>query len=234
MKAISSTLIGSSLIAGGAMFALTALPAQAASISTSASGTFFGDNYGYNLLIEQDTNDSTIFNLTLTNTSTSSLSGALIDAFAMNINANLGTDFTVGNFDPYDWSFSSAKGGVQFDYVGERDKPVDRITPGSSLTFTFDFADTFNFGSDPFSVWTNTNTSTGAGFGGGGDIGQVAVSFQQLGNRGNDSDLLASNWKKNETPPPHVDVPEPGTTAALGLFALTSLGLLKKRTSVKK
>ena len=65
--------------------------ANALSISTSATGNFFDDSYGYTFTID-DT-----YHATLENTSSSSLADALIDVLAFNMNPNLiyGTDFTI-------------------------------------------------------------------------------------------------------------------------------------------
>lgn len=177
---------------------VSVISANATQITTSASGNFFGDTYSYTFTIS-DTSDLNVYSATLTNTSTASLSDALIDLLAFNMNADLGTDFSIINVNP-NWDFYAGSGGIQFDYVGERDQPSDRLGPSDTLTFNFLFDSEFTFPIDPFSLWTGTSQSLGGGIGGGEDSGQVAVSFQQLGSSGNDSDLLASNWGSTSVP----------------------------------
>jgi len=193
-------------------------------ITTSASGTGDSDEYSYTFTIEDDIVDPTLFHATLVNTSLSSLSSALIDLLAFNMDAILDTDFSITTIIP-DWDFSAAGGGIQFDYIGERDEPADRLSPGNALTFDFDFVDDFLPEDDPFSIWTGEDGSLGTGIGGGEDFGQVAVSFQQLGDDGNGSDLLASNYDGNGV---IIDVPEPGTLFLLG-FGLLSLAVVARR-----
>jgi hypothetical protein len=187
---------------------LTAGVACAFTIETSASGTDFEDAYSYVFQISDDSYDSTIFHAVLLNTTAASSSNALIDVLAFNMNAVLNTDFYITNIHP-NWSFSTiSRGGIQFDYVAKRDNPEDRLSPGETLRFDFDFVSTFGFPSDEFTLWTNTDESLGKGIGGGEDRGQVAVSFQRLGSN-DDSDLLASNWES-------APIPEPATMLLLG------------------
>lgn len=211
------------LLSGAFLLVASSISYQAVAleITTSASGTMFGDSYGYTFTIE-DTADSSVFSATLTNDSSSSLSDALIDALAFNMNPNLslGSDFSIVNVSPT-WTFSEGSGGIQFDYVGERTTQDTRLAPGDSLTFDFVFA--VALPANPFDLWTTSAISSGAGIGGGEDFGQVAVSFQQLGIDGEGSDLLASNWT------PTTSVPEPGTALLLGLGLL---GLARARKHV--
>jgi hypothetical protein len=204
---------------------VTASNATATSITTSGSGTLFGDSYSYIFTIDdQGAADATSYFATLTNTSSGSLSGALIDLLAFNMNAEYGSDFDIGDTSPV-WSYGApTNNSVEFDYVGERTSQASRLAPGSSLTFTFLFDANFTFPSDPFSIWTGTGASLGTGIGGGGTSGQVAVSFQQLGSNGGDSTLVASNWGSQPSP-----VPEPATMLLLsaGLIGLGFFGRKK-------
>ena len=206
------------------------LSANAFQIQTSAIGSgdgTFTDNYSYLFTIDNgNTNDGT-FTATLTNTSDSSSSNALIDLLAFNIDATLRTDFDITNVNP-NWTFSVGSGGIKLDYVGERDDPEDRLSPSEFLSFDFVFDSSFTFPTDPFTLWTATNSSRGSGIGGGNDFGQVAVSFQQLGPSGNDSDLLASNWNG-----PSAPVPEPATILLMGTGLIGIIGFGRKRLNKK-
>ena len=180
-----------------------------------------------------ESTDGLNWDFTLTNSSTAPPSDSLIDAFGINIDALLTTStvdgiFTVANFDPIDWTFSTASGGIQFDYTGDRGAPASRLGIGESLTFDFIFETAVGV-----NVWTGTDGSSGAGFGGGEDFGQVAVSFQQLGSNGNSSDLLASNWTTSnddgdDGEPRITPVSEPGALALMGLGLLGVLGFRRK------
>jgi hypothetical protein len=134
--------------------------ANALSIETSASGTgdgtFQSDEYSYLFRISDDSNNNLIYNAILTNTSPEP-SESLIDLLAFNMDADLGTDFSIVNIDP-NWTFSVTNNAVQFDYVGDADSPFDRLNPEwmneypSSLTFSFLFSSDFQFPDDPFSL----------------------------------------------------------------------------------
>jgi hypothetical protein len=205
-----------------------AVSVNATTITTSASGNMNGADYGFSFSITDEDldGDSTTFAATLLNLS----DDALIDLFAFNMNAILGTNFIIENVNP-NWSFSAGSGPILFDYVGESNTQSDRISPSDSLTFDFNFDDSFFAGlGDPFSLWTGTSESTGNAIGGGDDSGQVAVSFQGIGGGtfANDSDLLASNWENSPAP-----VPEPATIllVGFGLVGLAGFGRKKLKNS---
>lgn len=179
----------------------------------------FTDSYGFTMSIEST--DDLLWSLTLENDG----ANGLIDLFAMDMGAVLGTDFTVANFDPTSWSFYSTSGGIQFDYVGASGSPADRLGVGDSLTFDF----IFNEATD-YTVWTDAAASLGTGIGGGTDLGQIAVSFQSLGLDGEYSDLIGDSWQTVVIPDP-VGVPEPTPLALMGL-GLIGIGMVKRKQRV--
>jgi len=189
-----------------------AVPMGAQAISTSA---FHLDGYGYEIFLE--TSDDLLWEFSLENIST--INDPLIDAFGMNLDAELGTDFSVQSFNPDTWSFASPTGGgIQFDYIGDTTQD-GRLASGDLLTFEF----LFNTPTD-YNVWTDTLPSLGTGFGGGEDFGQVAVSFQQLDFDGEGSDLLASNWEWEDEDEGDDPAPVP-VPPMLWLFGAGLIGL---------
>lgn len=179
----------------------------------------FTDDYGFTMGIGSV--DNLTWHFALRNDGDS----GVIDAFAMDMGAVLGTDFSVAGFDPASWTFTTSSGGVQFDYVGDSGSPFDRLGVGELLTFDF----IFNTETD-YTVWTDAEASLGTGIGGGTDLGQVAVSFQSLGEGGNYSDLIGASWQSvcldcGDTP--FAEVPEPGTLGML-LGGLGLLGFMRK------
>lgn len=195
-----------------------------------------GDAYGFNFTIS-DTN-ATTFSASLLNTAPGT-SGALIDAFAFNmLNTGtnpdsvpqLGTNFTIQNISPADWTITFASGGVQFDYVGSENPgpPDDRLAAGEALTFDFVFTQAYVDSLTAnnltvFDLFLDSPQDTGGGFGGGTDIGQVAVSFQAL-TTPEGSDLLAANWEGPTPPTPPG--PGPGPIPEPGILSLMAAGLL--------
>jgi len=196
-------------ITAAILAAALALPMGAQAISTYS---YHSDGYGYEVFLESS--DDLLWEFSLENTST--INDPLIDAFGMNLDAELGVDFSVQAFNPDTWSFDvPTGGGIQFDYIGDTTQD-GRLTSGDILTFEFLFTTPTDS-----SIWTDTSPSLGVGFGGGEDLGQVAVSFQQLGSDGEGSDLLASNWEYEEYDEPNP-VPLP---PMLWMFGVGLLGL---------
>ena len=213
--------------------------------STGCDSAAGGSDYGFVFRISDTVADSLsptapdhsghgdtskIFHATLLNTSSPSTTASddpLIDLLAFNINATLGSDFTINNISP-NWTFDAASGGgVQFDYLGENATPGDRIGPNEALIFDIEFSDSFALPADPFLVWTDTNSVGGSGIGGGQDIGQLAISFQALRDStgatvANESDLLAGNWSRSGGgPPASVPLPAPLFLIAMGVLAVS-------------
>ncbi len=185
-----------------------------------------GDDYSFRFSIA-NTENSRVYQATLENTSSDSTPPLpLIDLLAFNMNATLNEDFTVSNISPA-WNFREGARGVQFDYIVERVRPMDRLEPGEELTFDFIFDENYIFSDQPFfDLWLNVDQSLGRGIGGGEDLGQAAVRFQQLGPGGEGSDLVASDWQGNP-------IPEPGTVLLMGMGLLSVFGLRGGRKFLK-
>ena len=244
MKKVSYILLAM-LFVFGSVVMCEAIPLT--SIFTSATGNQFEeggvnipDNFSYTFEITKT--NGLIYHATLTNTSTIMtvvsplMDDPLIDAFAFNILANMDDDFFITNIDPSDWTIAVPTGGaITFDYVGNEvpNQPDDRLGAGDTLDFDFEFDGTFEFPDEPFDIWLTTDESGGGGFGGGDPSisGQVAVSFQQLGDDGEGSALLASNWEGGADS--QYVIPEPATMLLLGSgligFAVRGKKRLKKR-----
>ena len=206
---------------------VTASNATATSITTSGSGTLFGDSYGYIFTIDdRGVTGATSYFATLTNTSAGLLSGALIDLLAFNMNAELGNGVNIGSSSPF-WLYGPPNNGVNFDYVGQSPPWGTRLAPGDSLLRLLFFLMLFDLPARSIFNLDGTGASLGTGIGGGDISGQVAVSFQQLGSGGQDSALVASSWGSQPSP-----VPEPATMLLLGA-GLIGLGFFSRKRFFK-
>ncbi len=224
-------LLASFLAAGAFLFSGTAFGDP---ISTSAAcpgdGTCdstVSDSYSYLMTAatgDFDSDGDTDIKVTVKNTSPNTPPEALIDAFWFNMKLAAGetvsfsmvsAGWTVGN--------CTSPASCKFDYTGDANKPGDRLGAGGTMSFVINFADGSG-GIDAYlAALTGADKSAGTGIGGGNDSGQVCVSFQQLGDKGEDSDLLCSNW--GDKPP---ELPEPGTLGLLGI-GLLGMGLARRR-----
>lgn len=246
---IMSVVLGAvailSVSVASAAFIETSAGCGSVGSSTACDGS--GDDYGYIFRItdsaaEADAilgTEATVshgtyatsplrYHATLTNTSPLTSDGNLDVLYFNMTDGVLGTDFNIDNIAP-NWTFASAGGGIQFDYVGYADnapQQPNRVGPQESLVFDFVFTDAFLARvSDPFTLWTGSDESMGQGAGGGEDSGQVAVHIQSL-ETSEGSDLLASNWDSNGGGGgPPQELPEPGTLLLLGA-ALLGLGMV--------
>lgn len=175
--------------------------------------------YGFDIKIE--TTDNRKWTLTLDNTSISSR--PVIDMFALNMNAILGVDFTVANFNPAAWSFDTlTTGGIQFDYVGNSNSSSARLGSGESLSFDF----LFGTASD-YTVWTNTFANLGTGLGGDNDLGQFLVGFEELGSYCYPrSDVIGDSWQYVHIDPKQV--PEPNMLMLMSV-GIIGIGFVRNR-----
>jgi hypothetical protein len=97
--------------------------------------TDFGVTYGYSFEITEKTPED-VYAASLQNTSpTGQIQEHLIDQLAFNMDAVLGTDFTIESSNP-DWTLKAGSGDIQFDYVCESDTPVDRLALMVPLALT--------------------------------------------------------------------------------------------------
>lgn len=193
--------------------------ANALLIRSVAFGDSFNDNYSFLFEIEE-TADPFVFKGFFMNTSTGI--NPLIDSFAFNINADINVDFDIVNITP-GWEFTDLS-HIAFDILGNSDMPEDRLSKLEFMTFDFNFVNSFIFPDNPFKLWSLAPMSLGVGFGGGYVEGQVAASFQSLGDNDDYSELLCSTW---DYPNP---VPEP-STCILVLFGIVGLFIRRKNLS---
>lgn len=171
-------------------------------IQTVSFGDSFGDDYSFKMQIWENS-DPAIFHAMLMNTSLGV--DPLIDSFGFNIQAVLDTDFYIDNISD-GWELIDS-GHIQFNVFGDSDRPLDKLSKGEYMTFDFHFTNSSVIPDNPFELWTLAPISFGGGFGGGDVSGQVAVSFQRLGEDGEFSELLTGNWEP--LIPELPSVPEP-------------------------
>ena len=109
-------------------------------ISTSGSGSMFGDDYSY--LFELEVVNPTNLSATFANTSSMG-SNANIDFFAFNTSPDFacctGGGINITNITP-DWTFSTAGNNVQFDYEANADNApmnANRLAPVRNYVFAY-------------------------------------------------------------------------------------------------
>jgi hypothetical protein len=231
MNKTLSTLIGSSVLVAGTSVMMLA-PAQAASLNYNTWTTNEGDSGNYILTVTEsqtagffdveltvnpwnaealglfiDWGNFTITDSTIQNITTSPTTGGAITVFATDTTSDsCGAGCNLNGLDN--------SGLILPQPDGEWEWVLRLANQG------FDGIQTFNF-------QMATNGATLANW------GTVAIRAQQLCSGTNtldngDAGCGGSDKSFSSTPNHGQPVPEPGTTAALGLFALTSLGLLKK------
>lgn len=205
-------------ILAGLLFALS-MQVNAAIITMDQS---LGD-YGFNFSISSI--DNKTFSAALTNTSTGDYSNPVIDLIAFNLFGDGVVDATSVSAG---WSVDSGGNNTLFKWIGDANSPGERL--GIDDTLLFDIVFDNVVGWDAFIL---ADSTSGAGIGGGEDFGQVAVSFQQLGMDGEDSDLLAGDWLTGHSVihTEYAAVNSPGTLFLFGLGLVGMVFLSRKRNA---
>ena len=219
------------LIAIAAMFAASI--SQAGIIGSAYSDAIDADGVSFEFTIDQSTSDPLSYRAEVANTSPTQDPESLIDAIAFGFNpyADLGVDVSFLDPTPL-WTFSESSGGIRLDYVGDSATPGTRLGIGQSLIFDINFQLDYwtpatLAGTEPYRMFLTSSEEAGTGIGGGDVSGQVAVSFQQLGETGNDSELLMANWADAASGPM---VPEPSSA----MFALVGICCMAMRRGKRK
>lgn len=214
---------------------LVALPLLFASVffcwstpyATSITTSAVSELNGYIFKIDDnDAIDNNPKNFTATLQNTGSASVSLLYQIAMNMNAVLGTDFSISFDVGRDWEFSKGSSNLKFNYVAATNK--DSLQPGNILQFIFQFNDTFIIPNDPFSIWTDAGKSSAPAPGIAGDF-QVAAAFSGTTDATN-LFWLGSNWDSNGGGG-GAPVPEPATLLMLST-GLTGIAIFCRKKLV--
>jgi hypothetical protein len=222
MNRTLSALIGTSVVAAGLGLAMSAMPAQAFNLSaysleTNGDPDADASKFGINLAVNGDGTATFSFANNLSageGTITSIFFGTennpgFDDLFSTDLSSvtlnGTGVNYSIANSGPNPGFLGW---GIELWANPSAPPTVNGVNPGDVLNVTFDLLDS-NTSLDTLLGAFNTDPAALA----------LAFHVQQIGTQD------YSEWYGVR---PKTSVPEPGTTAALGLFALTSLGLLRK------